>query len=101
MIYVYGDDASDQRKERVIAVAAIAGYEDWWQQVEVDWTARCGGIPFHATDCESDSGDYKDIPHEQNKGMYRDLVGILATSRLGGIGLAYDLVASKKVFPGN
>lgn len=99
VIYAYGDDGSDTKKERVIAVSIIAGYEDWWQQVEADWTVRCGGIPFHATDCESDAGDYSGIPHEQNKAMYRDLVGILAASRLGGIGVAQDLTARKKIFP--
>ena len=99
MIYAYGDDGSDQKKERVIAVSVIAGYEDWWQQVEGDWSVRCGGIPFHATDCESDTGDYSGIPHEQNKAMYRDLAGVLAASRLGGIGVAMDVTARKKIFP--
>lgn len=99
VIYAYGDDGSDQEQKRVIAVSTIIGYEDWWEQVEADWVVRCGGIPFHATDCESDFGAYKCIPHEQNKAMYRDLVGILAASRLGGIGVAIDLSAKKDVFP--
>lgn len=99
MIYAYGDDGSDEKKERVISVSVIAGYEDWWKQAEDDWAIRCGEIPFHATDCESDSGDYQGQPHEENKAMYRDLVGILATSRLGGIGSAMDLTARKKIFP--
>lgn len=99
MIYAYGDDGSDQKKERVIAVSVIAGYEDSWEQVEADWAVRCGGIPFHATDCESDAKDYRNIPHAQNKAMYQDLVGILATSTLGGIGVAIDLKARKKIFP--
>jgi hypothetical protein len=99
VIYAYGDDGSDERKERVIAVSVIAGYEDWWEQVEADWSVRCGGIPFHATDCESDSGEYENTPHAQNKALYRDLVGILAASKLGGIGVAIDLTARKKVFP--
>jgi hypothetical protein len=99
VIYGYGDDGADQKRERVIAVSTIIGYEQWWEQVEADWTVRCGGIPFHATDCESDTGDYEGIPHEQNKAMYRDLVGILAASPLGGIGVAIDLTAKKSVFP--
>lgn len=99
MIYAYGDDGSDEKGQRVIAVSIIAGCEEWWEFVESRWKVRCGGIPFHATDCESDTGDYKDIPHKQNKDMYRDLVGILAASPLGGIGVAIDLTARKKVFP--
>ena len=100
MIRVYGDDGADEKKERVIAVAVLAGREEWWQEVEDDWIARCRGIPFHATDCESDQGDYGDIPHEENKAMYRDLTSILVASKVGGIGIAIDLPAQKKIIPG-
>ena len=100
MIHVYGDDGADAKKERVVAVAVIAGTEEWWQNVEDQWIVRCGGIPFHATDCESDQGDYKNIPTEENKAMYRDLTGILASSLLGGIGIAIDLAAQTKIIPG-
>jgi hypothetical protein len=100
MIHVYGDDGADAKKERVLAVAVIAGTEEWWQNVESQWIVRCGWIPFHATDCESNQGDYKNIPKEENKAMYRDLTGILASSLLGGIGIAIDLAAQKQILPG-
>jgi hypothetical protein len=100
MIHVYGDDGADAKKERVVAVAVIAGTEEWWQNVEDQWIVRSGGIPFHATDCESNQGDYKNIPKEENKAMYRDLTGILASSLLGGIGIAIDLTAQKEIIPG-
>lgn len=99
MIYAYGDDGADEKRERVIAVAVVAGNEEWWQDIEDQWVVRCGGIPFHATDCESDHGDYKSTPHTENKAMYRDLTGILAASKVGGIGIAIDLTAQKKILP--
>jgi len=101
VIYAYGDDGADEKRERVIAVAVIAGREEWWQNVEDQWVIRSGGIPFHATDCESNHGDYENIPHDENKAMYRDLTGILAASNLGGIGIATDLIAAKQLMPGN
>ncbi len=100
MIYVYGDDGADANKERVIAVAVIAGTEEWWQDIEDQWVVRCGGIPFHATDCESNREDYEKILHEETKAMYRDLTGILAASMVGGIGIAIDLTAQKNIIPG-
>lgn len=100
MVYVYGDDGADEKRERVIAVSVIAGLEEWWQRVEDDWVVRCGGIPFHATDCESNHGDYEEIPHHETKAMYRDLTGIIAASNVGGIGIAIDLTAQKKILPG-
>lgn len=100
VIYVYGDDGADPKKERVIAVAVIGGTEEWWQNVEDQWAVRCGGIPFHATDCESNRKDYENIPIKETKAMYRDLAGILAASNVGGIGVAIDLTAQKKILPG-
>ncbi len=100
MIHVYGDDGADAHKERVRAVVVVAGTEEWWQDVEDQWVVRCGEIPFHATDCESNRGDYRNIPNEENKAMYRDLTGILAASMVGGIGIAIDLTAQKKIIPG-
>lgn len=101
VIYVYGDDGADAKKKRVVAVSAIAGYEDWWQDLESKWAARCNGISFHANECESDLGDYKRLPHEQNKSMYRDLSTLIAESKVGGIAIAIDLVAQQKVFLGS
>ena len=105
MIYAYGDDGSDQKGERVTAVSIIAGREEWWQEVEAQWTARCGGRPFHATDCESNRKDFapqfgrEDENNRENKDLYRDLTGILAASRLGGIGIAIDIAAQQRTFP--
>ena len=99
MIYVYGDDGADAKRERVVAVSAVAGTEDQWQNLESEWIARCDGIPFHAKDCESDQGDYRGFPHEENKALYRELVGILSNSGLSGIAIAMDLAAQFQVFP--
>jgi hypothetical protein len=99
VIYAYGDDGADQKRERVLAVSILAGHEHWWQEFESQWVVRCGGTPFHATDCESDQGDYKSIPHAENKAIYRDLTGILAASKVGGIGIGIDLLAQRKILP--
>jgi len=97
-MFVYGDDGADEKRERAISVAVVAGFEDWWRDVEEKWVARCGGIPFHATDCESDHGDYAGRPHANNKAMYRDLTTILAESKVGGVGIAVDLQAQASTF---
>jgi hypothetical protein len=99
VIYAYGDDGSDEKQQRVSAVSIIAGDEESWNELEDQWTARCGKIPFHATDCESDQGNYKNNSHEENKTLYRDLAGILAASMVGGIGIGIDVIAQKKIFP--
>jgi len=109
-VFVYGDDGADEKRERVTAVAVIAGYDNWWEELEQKWAARCQGIPFHAKDCESDQRDFRplndsqaemDAAHKRNKALYRDLVTILAESKVGGIGIAIDLVAQKKILPGS
>jgi hypothetical protein len=99
VIYVYGDDGGDEKKERVLAVSVVAGLEEDWQELEAKWIPRCARIPFHAKDCETDNGDYRCIPHDKNKAMYRDLVSIVVDSRLHGAAIAIDLTAQLQIFP--
>jgi hypothetical protein len=99
MIFIYGDDSADEKRERVCAIAVVAGSEAAWREIEEKWIPRNGNIPFHAKDCESDKGDNEHSSHEDNKKLYRDCTTILAESKLGGLGLAIDLVAQKQIFP--
>lgn len=100
MFYVYGDDSADEKKERVRSIGVVFGAENMWQWIEPRWIERNAGIPFHARDCESDWGDYRDRLHAENKALYRDLVGMIVESGLGGMGVAIDLKAQKEAFPG-
>ena len=101
MFLVYGDDSADQKKERVCAVGVVAGTEVMWEALEPKWIACNDGIPFHARDCESDRGDYAHFAHERNKALYREVTTMLAESGLGGLGIAIDLAAQRKIFPGS
>jgi hypothetical protein len=106
MVYAYGDDGADEKRERVLAVSVIAGSEDAWLELELRWKERCGDIPFHAKDCESDWEDFApsapelaDAKHKENKALYRDLTTMMVESKVGGIVVAIDLTARRKIFP--
>ncbi len=99
MLSVFGDESADGAKQRVFAVAGVIGSEDMWQQLEAEWITRTNGTPFHARDCDSDQEDYANVPHAENKALYRELVIMLANSGLGGWGFAIDLAAQRRVFP--
>jgi Protein of unknown function (DUF3800) len=99
MLSVFGDESADESKQRIFAVAGIVGTEDLWENLESLWVERTNGIPFHANNCDSDKGDYRDNPHSENKALYRDLAIMLANSGLCGYGLAVDLAAQREVFP--
>lgn len=101
MLFAYGDESSDETKQRVCAVAAVTGTEDDWKRLEEKWSARNGEIPFHAKDCDVNPGRkaYKNRTHEENKNLYRDLSVLLAESNLFGCGIAIDLAAQRKCFP--
>ncbi|PYX94192.1 MAG: hypothetical protein DMG67_02145 [Acidobacteria bacterium] len=43
-------------------------------RLEEAWVDRTGGIPFHATDCDSDRGDYEGKSHSENKALYKTFV---------------------------
>lgn len=97
--FVYGDDSADETQQRVCAIGIVFGPESLWERIEPDWKERNGDIPFHARDCESNWGHYKNIPHSETKALYRDLSIMLANSGLGGFGVAVDLAAERSVFP--
>jgi hypothetical protein len=99
MILIYGDDSADEKKERVSAVAVVYGSGKAWKWIQPKWKARNGKVSFHARNCESDRGDYSDVPHEKNKALYKELVTLIAKSDIGGFGIVFDLAAQKRVFP--
>jgi hypothetical protein len=99
MLSVFGDESADETLKRVFAVAGLVGTDEMWEHLEPRWVARNGGIPFHAKDCDSDHGDYEEIPHAENKALYRDLAIMLAESGVAGYGIAFDLVAARRWFP--
>jgi len=99
MLYAYGDESSDETKRRVFAVGTVIGAEEQWAELEERWASRTGGIPFHANDCDSDQGDFRNRPHNENKQLYADLTGILADSGMGGYTAAIALASRREAFP--
>ena len=99
ILSVFGDESSDETKQRVFAVGGVIGPEETWRELEAKWLDRTGGIPFHANECDSDQGRYAETTHGDNKALYRDLTILLAESGLGAWGFAIDLRAQRKVFP--
>jgi hypothetical protein len=99
VFFLYGDDSSDEKRERCVSVAVVVGDEGEWRLIEEKWKARLNGIPFHANDVESDQGDFSNTTHEENKALYKDLVTYLVESDLAGWGFAIDLVARRNNFP--
>jgi hypothetical protein len=99
MLNVYGDESTDDKAQRVFAVAGIIGREAQWEALEVKWLERTMGIPFHAKDCESDRRNYANYTHQENLNLYRDLTTLLAGSGVLGYAFVVDLASQRKVFP--
>jgi hypothetical protein len=96
---VFGDESADETQQRVFAVGGVIGDEARWKWLEERWDICNEGTPFHATDCDSDGGNYRGREHATNKNLYKDLTILLAASGLGGWGFAIDLQAQRRVFP--
>jgi hypothetical protein len=80
MLSVFADDSSDETQKRTVAVAGIIASDEEWSRLDRTWLERTSGIPFHATDCESDRGAYAAYCHLDNQNLYKDLATILARS---------------------
>jgi hypothetical protein len=73
MLIAYGDDSSDSKKATVFSVGIVLGSHAQWARFKPTWESRNGRIPFHATDCESGWGDYRNIDRDIRTRLYRDL----------------------------
>jgi len=79
--------------------AAVVGDQDRWRALETAWVERTGGRCFHATECDSDTGDFASSSHHENKALYKDLTLLLANSGLNGFGIALEIQAFRKFLP--
>jgi hypothetical protein len=98
LLKAFVDDSADQTQQRVFCVAGVVGRDSDWAAIEDLWARRLGGRVFHATDCESDRGDFATASHVDNQRLYADLVVIIRRSKIFGYVHALDLTASKAVF---
>jgi hypothetical protein len=99
VLSVCGDESHDPTKSRVFAVAGLLGDAHTWDSFRSKWTARTGGIVFHAADCESGYGDFKHIGEADRHRLHRNLTSLLADSNLLGWGCVIDVKGCRDVFP--
>jgi hypothetical protein len=99
MYSVFGDESQDETKQRVFAVSGIFGSREEWDTLADDWRQRTGGRVFHATDCDSDQGEFANIDHKENKKLYKDLITLLANTKMCGYTVTMDLTAYREFFP--
>jgi hypothetical protein len=101
MLTIFGDESHDEKKQEVFAVVGIAAPQEVWDKLSPIWLERLNGRVFHAADCESNRGDFKNYSHEENLTLYKDLTNILASSDYNcvGFGSAIDIRMFKLYFP--
>jgi hypothetical protein len=87
--FAFGDESRDKQKG-VYAVACVFGHQNEWEDIAGPWVERLGERVFHASDCESGHGDFQDLEEGARHKLYRDLVSIVAGSKLIGHGEAIN-----------
>jgi hypothetical protein len=99
MLSAFGDESHDSTKDRVFAVAGLLGDESQWASFRQRWNARLGGLMFHAADCDSGYGDFREMPEKDRHRLHRDLARLVAGSSLIGYGHAIDLAGCRAAVP--
>jgi hypothetical protein len=99
MLSVFGDESNDPTKARVFAVAGLLGDHNQWRSFREQWNTRMSGLVFHAADCESGYGDFRQMPENDRHRLHRDLTGLVAQSGLIGYGYAIDLAGCRTAAP--
>ena len=89
ILSIFGDESSDETKQRVFAVSGVFGNKAEWALTEEAWLKRTSGTVFHAADCE----------YEKNFELYKDLTQILASGYVAGVSIALDLTVFREFFP--
>jgi len=100
MFTSFGDESYDERKERVYAIGTVFGTNQEWTALQCAWLKRTCGVPIHAAELESDRGYFESFSHAQNLELYRDLITIIAQSKVGSHSVSMDLRNMKALFPG-
>lgn len=88
VVSVFGDESSDETKERVFSVSAIVGTDDEWATAESAWRLATKGEVFHAADWE----------HEGRLDDYKAAAVALASSPVAGFAWSMDLAAYREFF---
>jgi hypothetical protein len=105
-------DESVNADQRLFTLAAVVSYGTDWTWFHVDWE-RCieavnrdlvktGREPisrYHASDCSSRQGEFKDWGIEEQKDLTSKLLGVFASHPTRTIAYTIDLDAFKEVFP--
>jgi hypothetical protein len=99
VLSVFGDESSDETKQRVFVVGGLLGDTQQWDGLAPKWNETTGGRIFHAAECESGYGDFRGLSEETRHRLHRDLTRVLAESGLIGWGAAIDLKAATANFP--
>jgi len=99
MLSVFGDESHDPTKARVFVVAGLLGDHNQWRSFREQWNTRLSGLVFHAADCESGYGEFREMPENDRHRLHRDLTGMVARSGLIGYGHAIDLAGCRTAAP--
>jgi hypothetical protein len=95
----YGDESTDDAKNRVYAVGAVFGQESDYVEIKKPWQNRLGGRIFHSADLEHGRKDFADLKPGEGRKLYKDLVSIVCGSKLIGEGIAINITEYRKEFP--
>ncbi len=93
-IRFYGDESED-KQEKVHALAGWLGFADEWDALQEEWVARvkpAGVSAYHMTDCECGRGEFRDWPKPKRTQLTIDLVEMICRYDvfLIGCGLLLD-----------
>ena len=98
LLTVFGDESHDEKTERVFTVTGVIGRQSEWDALEIAWKDRTNGRTFHASDCDTNQGEYRCTPNAENKQLYKDLTQLIVRSGLFGYSHTLDVQAVNEAF---
>ena len=101
ILQAYFDDSSDGKRQRYSAVGGLMGNSAQWDRFDLLWAAATNKLehPFHATDCESQGGQFDGWQKHECDTLIKNLVEIVFGAAIHSYGSIVPIADYRAVFP--
>ena len=100
-LHAYFDDSADSRHEEYQAVGGLVGSSGQFDILDILWADATTNLsePFHATDCETQHGQFEGWDKAACDALMKRLVAVIRKTDLHGVGFIVPVQEYRTVFP--
>jgi len=100
-LHAYFDDSADSKHAEYQAVGGLVGSGTQFDFLDILWADATKDLkePFHATDCETQHGQFEGWEKQDCDELMKQLVTVIRRTDLHGVGFVVPVGAFRAIFP--